>query len=250
MLKLVIVEDEDIIRRGLIETIDWQEMGAEVSGSAADGEEALAVISQVSPDVVLTDVRMPVMDGLELARKLQEIDSSIQVIFLTSHADFEYAREAMRLHVDDYLLKPVDEEELSAVMKRLAEERGVSSLPFAKELSLAKRSQNPYVRVVLAVIEKNWQKRISLEPIAAKQQVSVSYLSRKLKEETDNTFSSLLAKYRLQQSIVMLKEGTWRIYEVAEECGFSDYKNFCQVFKKYLGMAPGEMLSGEGRKDG
>ena len=89
MLKLVIVEDEDIIRRGLIETIDWQEMGAEVSGSAADGEEALAVISQVSPDVVLTDVRMPVMDGLELARKLQEIDSSIQVIFLTSHADFE-----------------------------------------------------------------------------------------------------------------------------------------------------------------
>jgi two-component system response regulator YesN len=48
----------------------------------------------------------------------------------------------------------------------------------------------------------------------------------------------------------MLKEGTWRIYEVAEECGFSDYKNFCQVFKKYLGMAPGEMLPGEGRKDG
>jgi two-component system response regulator YesN len=250
MLKLVIVEDEDIIRRGLIETIDWQEMGAEVRGSAADGEEALAVISKVSPDVVLTDVRMPVMDGLELARKLQEIDSSIQVIFLTSHADFEYAREAMRLHVDDYLLKPVDEDELSAVMKRLAEERGETSLPFAEELALAKRSQNPYVRVVMEVIEKNWQQRISLEPIADKQQVSVSYLSRKLKEETENTFSSLLAKYRLQQSIVMLKEGTWRIYEVAEECGFSDYKNFCQVFKKYLGMAPGEMLPGEGRKDG
>ena len=248
MLKLVIVEDEDIIRRGLMETIDWQAMGAEVSGSAADGEEALAVIAKVSPDVVLTDVRMPVMDGLELARHLQEIAPSIQVIFLTSHADFEYAREAMRLHVDDYLLKPVDEEELAAVLKRLAEERGETSLPFTEELSMARRSQNPYVRVVLAVIEKSWQERISLEPIAEKQQVSVSYLSRKLKEETDNTFSSLLAKYRLQQSIIMLKEGTWRIYEVAAECGFSDYKNFCQVFKKYLGMAPSEFLSGMGKE--
>lgn len=251
MLKLVIVEDEEIIRRGLIETIDWQAMGAEVCGSAADGEEALAVISKVPPDVVLTDVRMPVMDGLELARRLQEIDASIQVVFLTSHADFEYAREAMRLHVDDYLLKPVDEDELAAVMKRLSEERGDSALPFERELSAARDSRNPYVRTVVEVIEKSWQQRISLEPIAEKQQVSVSYLSRKLKEETENTFSSLLAKYRLQQSIVMLKEGTWRIYEVAEECGFSDYKNFCQVFKRYLGMAPSELLAGGDReKDG
>lgn len=244
MLKIVIVEDEDIIRRGLMETIDWQAMGVQVVGSAADGEEALGMISQRNPDVVLTDVRMPVMDGLELARKLQELDDSIKVVFLTSHADFEYAREAMRLHVDDYLLKPVDEEELAEVMKRLSAERGAQDLPFNQELSMARESRNPYVRVVMEVIENKWRERISLEPIAEKQQVSVSYLSRKLKEETDNTFSSLLAKYRLQQSILMLREGTWRIYEVADECGFSDYKNFCQVFKKYLGMAPREVLQG------
>ena len=104
MLKLFIVEDEEIIRRGLVCTIDWLRLGAKVVGDAADGLAALAAIREVKPDVVLTDIRMPRMDGIELAQELQHEHSAAKVIFLTSYADFEYAQEAVRLQAADYLL--------------------------------------------------------------------------------------------------------------------------------------------------
>ena len=114
MLKLVIVEDEDIIRRGLIETIDWQEMGAEVRGSAADGEEALAVISKVSPDVVLTDVRMPVMDGLTATSAIRSSDREdakhIPIIALSGDVQLEGEKQSMQAGMNAYLCKPVEPE--------------------------------------------------------------------------------------------------------------------------------------------
>ena len=86
--------------------------------------------------------------------------------------------------------------------------------------------------------ESGYQKRLSGEALADELGVSFSYLSRKLKEETGQTFGSLLAQYRLQKAIEMLQAGTWKVYEIAEETGFGDYKNFAQVFKKYLHTTP------------
>lgn len=88
MLKLVIVEDEEIIRRGLVCTIDWLKMGAKVVGEAADGREALQVIHEAKPDVVLTDIRMPLMDGIELTEQLKAEENPARLIYLTSYADF------------------------------------------------------------------------------------------------------------------------------------------------------------------
>lgn len=243
MLKIVIVEDEEIIRRGLICTIDWLSMGAAVVGDAPDGLAALTVIKNTNPDVVLTDIKMPKMGGLELARKLQAENRKIQIVLLTSYADFSYAQEAVRLGVKDYLLKPIDEQELATTLARLSpltDEVAKDKINIAKlnELLPTYKSGNPYVRQVLADIKRGYQNKISLEEIAAREQVSVSYLSRKLKEETGHTFGTILTQFRLQKSIELLGTGKWRVYEVAEKCGFSDYKNFCQVFKKYLATSP------------
>lgn len=242
MLRIVIVEDEDIIRQGLIATFPWESLGAEVVGEAADGEEALPLIRGLRPDVLLTDIRMPNMDGLELARRLAAENILPQLVYLTSYADFDYVREALRLQAADYLLKPVDDEELAKLLKRLAGGEPAESLPFAQELSAAADSKNPYVRAAWQAIVENYQQHVSLEQVAAEQLVSVSYISRKLKEETGCTFGTLLAKYRLQQAVKLLRAGTWRVYEVAEQTGFGDYKNFCQVFKRYLDTTPSAVI--------
>lgn len=239
MLKLFIAEDEEIIRRGLVCTIDWLRMGAKVVGEAADGVAALKAIHEAAPDVVLTDIRMPRMDGLELARQLRREHSAARIVFLTSYADFEYAQEAVRLQAADYLLKPVDEEELAAVLRRIAADKAaIPAAPAVPELFHEYHTGNPYVHHVLAAIKNGYQGRLSIETLAAEQGVSVSYLSRKIKEETGKTFGTLLAQYRLQQSINLLAAGTWRVYEVAEQTGFGDYKNYCAVFKKYLHTTP------------
>ena len=84
MLRVIILEDEDIIRRGLVCTLDWQAMGCVVVGDAADGRQGLELIARTQPDVVLTDIRMPCLDGLQLAEKLRQDGSAVHIVFLTS----------------------------------------------------------------------------------------------------------------------------------------------------------------------
>ena len=248
MIKVVIVEDEDIIRRGLVKTIDWQEMGAEIVGEAADGKEGLEVVRTVKPDLVMTDVKMPRLDGLEMAAQLRQEYPELKLVFLTSYAEFDYAQQAVRLGAEDYLLKPVDEEQIRKLMARLieaqrAEESGKAEIWEQLGLvdwqeALAHQGLNPHVRRVLETIEANYKEKLSIEELANDLAVSPSYLSRKLKEATGHTFVGLLARYRLQEAVKLLALGSYRVYEVAEHTGFGEYKNFCQIFKKYLAVSP------------
>lgn len=241
MLDLVIVEDEEIIRRGLVCTIDWLKLGAKVVGEAGNGREALAVIQEKKPDVVLTDIKMPIMDGIALTEALRAEGNPAKFIYLTSYADFSYAQQALRLEVSDYLLKPVNEEDLAKALAKLEtkpETPKQEELDWDKGLRDAYHTGNPYVQAALKRIEAGYQNRLSSETLADELGVSASYLSRKLKEETGQTFGSLLAQYRLQKAVEMLQAGTWKVYEIAEETGFGDYKNFSQVFKKYLHTTP------------
>lgn len=251
MLKLVIAEDEDIIRMGLVQTIDWQAMEVELIGEAADGMEALEQVKKLQPDVLLTDIRMPRLSGLELADKVLAMGQRTRVVFLTSYAEFDYAREALRLQAVDYLLKPVEEEELARVMRNIAKdlanqvelEAGAVSNSEVKELTdwldlLQAPGLNPHVRRGLERIVTAYNQHLSIEELAGELQVSTSYLSRKLKEVTGHTFGGLLARYRLQKALKLLAEGEYRVYEVAEQTGFGEYKNFCQTFKKYLHESP------------
>lgn len=103
---------------------------------------------------------------------------------------------------------------------------------------------NPYVRDVLGLIAAHYRERLSVEQTADALGISASYLSRKLKDQTGHTFNSLVTRYRLQQSLSLLREGRLRVYEVAEQVGFGDYKNFAQVFRKYLEMTPSQFMQG------
>ncbi|WP_168735786.1 response regulator transcription factor [Cohnella fermenti] len=123
MRKILLVDDEMFARKGLIGLIPWEQFGFEVAGEAEDGEEALALIEQVKPDVVITDIRMPVLDGLEL---IQEVRSrgghAVRFIIISGYGDFKYAQQAVRFGVQDYLLKPIEESELTAALMQIREQ--------------------------------------------------------------------------------------------------------------------------------
>ena len=214
MLRVVIVEDENIIRKGLVCTVDWQSMGACIVGEAADGEEGLQVVREQQPDVVLTDIRMPRLSGLAMAEALRQSGSHVAIVFLTSYADFTYAQEALRLGAVDYLLKPVEEEALRAVLQKLVRaggEKGRQAERCLPELVdwldlLQQDNLNPYVRDVLGLIAAHYRERLSVEQTADALGISASYLSRKLKDQTGHTFNSLVTRYRLQQSLSLLRE--------------------------------------------
>ena len=118
MKKVMLVEDEELILQGIRNIIDWEALGLEVVHMAHNGKEALSLWEKEPVDLVVTDVEMPVMNGLNLLREIRGRDERVRFVILTGYDEFEYARKAIPLDVEDYILKPIDEEQLEAVAKK------------------------------------------------------------------------------------------------------------------------------------
>lgn len=251
MLKVIIVEDEDIIRKGLVFTIDWLSMGCVIVAEAADGQEGLEKIIEHEPDIVITDIKMPKLDGISMIEQAL-MHVKFESIILTSYAEFDYAKKAIELKTYEYLLKPVDEEKIRELILKLHDE-----IDEGKEVDFVlenkkKNSQyldlnyymqldnteNCFVSKAVQYIINEYEQKISVESISMELGISPSYLSRKFKEVTNYTFLDLLNRYRVQEAVKLLNKGNYRINEISEMTGFSDYKHFCSVFKKYTLMSP------------
>lgn len=250
ILKVLIVEDEEIIRCGLVDTIDWAGMNCRVAAVASTGTEGLEAIRESRPDIVLADIRMPGMSGIDMIERARKENIPFHSILLTSYAEFEYARRALEMRVSSYLLKPVDEEQLRLAVMRIHEERGGSAKPDAEELPEALRRaeeamggvEDPYVMIAIDRIRTDYAERISIEGIAEEQFVSASYLSRRFKAATGYTFLELLNMWRIRKAIHLLTRSALSISEISDQTGFSDYKHFCAVFKRYVDMSPREFV--------
>ena len=252
MYRVLIAEDEDIIRKGISYTIDWVSMGCTIIGEAANGKEGVEKIKELSPDIVLADIMMPLMDGIEMIRQAQET-CDFKAIIMTRYADFEYAKQAIELGVSAYLMKPVDEEELKKNIEKVITEiekdnqlRQLSSRSKNGDdvdaLFIKSEGDNDYIQEVLKATKERYAEKISIETFSEELGVSASYLSRKFKEATGLTYLDFLNKYRVQQAIKLLEKGTYKVYEVSEMTGFSDYKYFSTVFKKYTDRSPSDFV--------
>jgi|GEM_PF-1084650 len=121
VIKLVIVEDEDLLREGLVHYIDWTSLGFEVVGEASNGEAGLEIIEDTKPDVVITDIRMPIMDGISMTEQIRQRYENVLVIIISGYDDFEYARRALKLGVSEYIMKPIDIEQFKSTMEAIRE---------------------------------------------------------------------------------------------------------------------------------
>lgn len=253
MLSILIVEDEDIIRQGLVHLIDWNSMGCQVIGQARDGEEGERLIKALRPDIVLTDIKMPKKNGIKMIENALSF-CKFKAILLTSHADFDYAQKALSLHIFEYLLKPVDEKILKETVRKIHKELE-TDISYIKKMSISNAEthsfdfdineaiNNSRSRQVIQALKKilvSYQEPLNICSLAKEIGVSQEYLSRKLKEETGKTFTDILNMRRIEKSLELLKDGCYLMYEVALISGFSEYKYFSSVFKKYTGKTPGE----------
>lgn len=258
MIRVVIVEDEEILRKGLVCTADWLSMDAVVVADCENGKLGLEAIMKFKPDIVFTDIKMPVMDGLAMLEKAKEAGCMFIPVLLTSYSEFEYARRAISLGVFDYLLKPVDDEKLADVMKRAASriEENRQNQQAAELVSAGAgenvitlvnlKTDNPYIKYTFEQVEKRWKEHLNLETIADELHVSTSYLSRMFKSETGSTFLEFINRYRVQKAVELLSTKQYRVYEVADMTGFSDYKQFHRIFRDYTSISPTEFLKGAG----
>jgi two-component system response regulator YesN len=257
MYKVLLAEDEELIRKGLTFMVDWLSMDCVVAGEAANGREGLEMIRQLQPDLVITDVRMPFLSGIEMLEQ-SIAQGGYEAIIVSGYEEFEYARKAISLGVTEYLLKPLDMDDLCRAIKNALEKldarrrlRKLDTSGTAKglldvsgmELTSA---HTKHVRIMLDYIRDNYPQKISINDVSARYGLSTSYLNTRFKEETGYTFNDFLNRYRILQALELLGSGEMKVYEVAEVVGFQDYKYFSLVFKKYVGMSPVKFLNAQG----
>ena len=242
MYRVVLVDDERLIIRGLSTVIPWAELGCEIAGTAHDGVSGLELIRSIRPDIVLTDIRMPNMDGLTMLAAIRSEFPGIQMSVLTAYRDFEYARNAITLGVCRYLLKPSNLDELQEAVKLMVSRLdAMPQLPEDPDDESVKEAGNHLVKAALAYMKEHCtEQHLSLGEVADHVYVSQWHLSKLLNRETDQSFFDLLGSMRIAKAKKLLADPALRIHEIAEMAGFSDVAHFSRSFKKIAGCTPGE----------
>ncbi len=242
MLKVLVIDDETVVRKGIVLGVDWSSMGCVIVGEASNGEEGLTAVERYAPNLIITDVRMPHMDGIQMVTELRARGCRAHVIFLTAYSDFEYVRGALQLGAIDYLLKPFRDQELMAAINRIQEQDvAQSALTPQDMLPLTKGDKSKYVLEALNYIAEHYKDNdISITPIANYLGVSESHLSHVFKKETSYTIINYLTQYRIHMAMRLLQDCRYKVYEVAEMVGYRDVTYFSGTFKKLVGMSPSE----------
>lgn len=240
MLKVLIVEDEEMIRKGIVLTVDWAALDCVVVGEAANGAQGLEAARRLEPSLIITDLKMPQMDGIEMLTALRKEGCTAYVIILTAYDNFAYAQSALRLGAVDYLLKPFHDGDLenaiTRIQQRLMPAAGATPIGVPR-----KGDKSKYVLEAMDYISKHYNEPdISVGTVAQSLNISEGYLSHTFKKETDYTLLNYLTRYRIHKAMELLKDCRVKVYEVAEQVGYRDIAYFSATFKKYTGISPSE----------
>lgn len=344
MIKIIIVDDEKMIREGLVKTMPWKQMGIEVVGSADNGQTALEIAIDKKPHIILTDIRMPKMDGIEFLKRIKEELPKAKVLIISGYDDFKYAQQAIRYGATDYILKPINVEELQKVIEGLKdtfkEENDMAlysarmhrdmeheiqqyimcirignreeafsllsrvcckakpnnasiethkklyidimdtTLHVLKEdgINIKEEQRHKYLDLInfttiselqewafsftdnlmeltyknkndsygsvikntIEYIENHFSEDLSIQQIAEVVHLSPNYFSHVFKKAREESFTDYLNKFRVKKAKELLSKHIYKVYEIADMVGYSDYKYFSSVFKKITGVSPKE----------
>ena len=242
MYSIMIVEDEYLVRQGIASLVNYEQFGMQVIAQAENGIEAWQKFQENPADILLTDINMPQMNGLELAKLVREQAPKCHIVFLTGYDDFDYARTAIKLGADDYLLKPFSkddvEEMLAKVQTKLDKERKKAQIQNLVD-------QGQHSELEEAIHERLADSELSLKNLAFQLGFSPSYLSVLIKKELGLPFQDYLIQERMKKAKLLLLTTDLKIYEIAEQVGFEDMNYFSQRFKQVVGLTPRQFKKGE-----
>lgn len=232
MLKVLVVVNEPAVRRGIILGMDWGKMECVVAAEAANGLEGLEAAERYRPNLIITDLRMPKMDGLEMFCRLREQGYLANGILLDSGEELDGVENALRLGAVDFLPKPFQEGDLAAVIESIRQRDGTPA-------PLSKGDKRRYVLQAMNYIAQHYRDTdISISSIAGALGVSEGHLSHVFKRETSYTVVSYLTQYRIHKAMELLRDCRHKVYHVAELVGYRDVSYFSSTFKKITGLPP------------
>lgn len=252
MYKILVVEDEKIIRKGIIYGFDYEKMDCMVIGEARDGKEGVEQIKNLNPDIVITDINMPIMDAFEMFE--ETLEYSYSAIILSGYDEFENAKKAIKYGVCEFIVKPIEKEEMVESINRAIHQREVSNnlyhVKHKKEEyrqiqivpEMISDSPNDLVLDMIEYVKDHYSERFILDDVGDKIGYSANYLCKIFKKHTSVSFNDYLNRYRIQQAIDLLLTSDKKVYEIAYDCGFKEYKYFNKVFKKYIGVSASEYV--------
>lgn len=244
MFKVVIAEDEHLIRQELVMMIDWKSLNLQVAGEAEDGQQALELVHAVKPQLLITDIRMPALDGISLIRKLKG-QMDMEFLIISALTEFDCALQAIKLGVADYIMKPIDEnvmfQTLQKIVARLDVPQEQEAPGQAGDKCLSPRQVgNHYMQKALEYVQNNFAKDLTVGMVANHLHISDGYLSKLFVKYAGMRFSEYLNYYRVSKSIDALQKTDLKIYEIAEMTGYKDYRHFSFVFKSIMGISPNQ----------
>ena len=234
-LRVLLVDDEIMIREGFKRLFDWEAHDCEVVGEAADGMEALAKIDALRPDIAIMDINIPIMNGLKVIQLSRIKHPDTAFVIVSGYDDFSYCREALRLQITDYILKPVDYAEFGSCIDNLK----ISMFEHKLEEQPAGQEERP-IHSMTRYLQEHLAEDISLAVLSETFHLNPQYISQLFKSEIGVGFLTYLTNIRMEKAKKLLLSTPLSIAEVSEQAGYGDYRVFTKVFKKSEGVTPSQ----------
>ncbi|MCM3273358.1 response regulator transcription factor [Paenibacillus elgii] len=243
MYKLLIVDDESETRSSISNYFPWEDIGFEIVGQLENGRQALDFLSERQADVVLCDIHMPVLSGIDFAREIKDRKHPVMIVFFSGYREFEYAKQALSLGVKEYIVKPPKYKDLVSAFSSLKAEldeqawRAAAVPPDQPDEEPEQSYNGKIISIVKHFVEDNFP-HASLEEAAKLVHMNANYLSQFFKKNTGSSFSDYLLTVKMQKAKELLQDVRYRTYEVGSLVGYSNSRNFARTFKKYFGTTP------------
>ncbi|GHU72580.1 DNA-binding response regulator [Clostridia bacterium] len=235
MLRIILADDDSIFIQGILKHIPWESLGLEVAGVASDGQEALNLCKKHQPDILLTDLRMPCVHGLDAAVQLHEALPNCHFIFMSAFAQPSDYRSAIKLKALDFLEKPVDLQELIYVLNH-----AVAQVIEPQGIQADKLQPSRVIKDVMRQVESRYMEDLTVALLAQMFYFTPNYLSMLFRKETGYTISYYLMLCRVEAANALLRDPALSIQAVASAVGYQDARHFSKVYQKIMNMTPSE----------
>lgn len=234
-LRVLLVDDEIMIREGFKKLFDWEAHECVVVGEAADGMEAITKIDEEQPDIVIMDINIPIINGLKVIQLSRVKYPSVAFVIVSGYDDFSYCREALRLQITDYILKPVNYEEFGSCIDQLKISLYNNEV---KEKPVVKKER--VITGITKYMQEHLSEEVSLHILSEEFHLNSQYISQLFKNEIGVNFLTYLTNIRMEHAKKLLLSSSLSIAEVSEQSGYGDYRVFTKVFKKSEGITPSQ----------
>ncbi|MDD2429412.1 MAG: response regulator [Eubacteriales bacterium] len=239
MYRVVLVDDEQFILNGLINVFPWGDYDCQIIGTAGDGQQGLELVRREQPDILLTDIQMPGIDGLKMAAALKSEYPAMQIAVLTAFRDFDYARRALHIGVSRYLLKPSNMEDLHEAFAFMTLQKNAEQETAPGDTAAVCDEAGGFVlNAAIRYIEENYADKLTLSQVADSVYISQWHLSKLINGRLNKTFYDVINDIRVERAKTLLTDPAMSVSEIAIMVGYCDVSHFSHVFKRLMHVTP------------